>query len=267
MNKRFLSTLLFGALFIASTSVFVSCKDYDDDIKNLQTQIDKAALKSDLDALQTTLTNAATNSEAAVKKLEAQLAEAIKNSNATAEDLQKQIDAAKAAADQTAKELTAKIKEAADAAAAAQAAAAAAQNAAENAQQSAEEAAKQAAELAKAAQEAADKALQEAIAKLNAENASMSAELKALINQLAVNQQSYVTADDLKAQIEELKASLAHNDGAGAATEAYEAAIAELYKAVTSVELIESYTGYKYIGDNNSWSRTNGWYLNSPLVV
>ena len=50
MNKRFLSTLLFGALFIASTSMFVSCKDYDDDIKNLQTQIDKAALKSQLDA-------------------------------------------------------------------------------------------------------------------------------------------------------------------------------------------------------------------------
>ena len=41
MNKKILSALLMGAFFIASTSMFVSCKDYDDDIKNLQAQIDK----------------------------------------------------------------------------------------------------------------------------------------------------------------------------------------------------------------------------------
>lgn len=46
MNKKFLSTLLMGALFIASVSVFTSCKDYDEDIQNLQTQVD--GLKSDL---------------------------------------------------------------------------------------------------------------------------------------------------------------------------------------------------------------------------
>ena len=104
MNKRFLSTLLFGALFIASTSVFVSCKDYDDDIKNLQTQIDKAALKSDLDALQKTLDNASVNAAASLEKLEAklqaQIDEAVKTSGANAEELQKQIDAVKAAADE-----------------------------------------------------------------------------------------------------------------------------------------------------------------------
>ena len=46
MNKKFLSTLLMGALFIASVSVFTSCKDYDDDIQNLQGQVD--GLKSEL---------------------------------------------------------------------------------------------------------------------------------------------------------------------------------------------------------------------------
>ena len=40
MNKKFLSAILFGALMVTSTGTFVSCKDYDDDIDNLQTQID-----------------------------------------------------------------------------------------------------------------------------------------------------------------------------------------------------------------------------------
>ena len=40
MNKKFLSAILFGALMVTSTGTFVSCKDYDDDIKDLQGQID-----------------------------------------------------------------------------------------------------------------------------------------------------------------------------------------------------------------------------------
>ena len=40
MNKKFLSAILFGALMIGSTGTFTSCKDYDDDIKDLQGQID-----------------------------------------------------------------------------------------------------------------------------------------------------------------------------------------------------------------------------------
>ena len=39
MNKKFLSAVLFGALMVSSTGTFTSCKDYDDDIDNLQTQI------------------------------------------------------------------------------------------------------------------------------------------------------------------------------------------------------------------------------------
>ena len=35
----YLSALLFGALLFASAGTFTSCKDYDDDINNLQEQI------------------------------------------------------------------------------------------------------------------------------------------------------------------------------------------------------------------------------------
>ena len=39
MKKRFFSSMFFAACFCASMSMFVSCKDYDDDINNLQEQI------------------------------------------------------------------------------------------------------------------------------------------------------------------------------------------------------------------------------------
>ena len=48
MNKKFLSVILFGALMTVSTGTFVSCKDYDDDINNLQEQID--GQKNDLNS-------------------------------------------------------------------------------------------------------------------------------------------------------------------------------------------------------------------------
>ena len=43
MRKKYLSALLFGALLFASAGTFTSCKDYDDDISNLQGQIDGVA--------------------------------------------------------------------------------------------------------------------------------------------------------------------------------------------------------------------------------
>jgi hypothetical protein len=41
MKKKILTSLLMGAFLFASTSMIMSCKDYDDDINNLQAQIDK----------------------------------------------------------------------------------------------------------------------------------------------------------------------------------------------------------------------------------
>ena len=55
MRKKYLSALLFGALLFASAGTFTSCKDYDDDINNLQSQITAnadaiKALQSKVDA-------------------------------------------------------------------------------------------------------------------------------------------------------------------------------------------------------------------------
>ena len=79
MNKKFLSAILFGALTAASTSTFVSCKDYDDDIDQLQMQIDQNA------------SSAASDLAAKVAALESQ----ISTLNAAKENLASQLAAAK----------------------------------------------------------------------------------------------------------------------------------------------------------------------------
>ena len=48
MKRKYLSALLMGTLTVASMSTFTSCKDYDDDISNLQEQIDKLATADQL---------------------------------------------------------------------------------------------------------------------------------------------------------------------------------------------------------------------------
>ena len=61
MKKRIFGMLLMGAMVIASMSMFTSCKDYDDDINNLQKQIDGITaqnLQSQLTTLQTALSTA-----------------------------------------------------------------------------------------------------------------------------------------------------------------------------------------------------------------
>ena len=62
MNKKFLSAVLFGAMIATTTSTFVSCKDYDDDIAGLQEQIDgvKSNLTSEVTSLRGELASAKT---------------------------------------------------------------------------------------------------------------------------------------------------------------------------------------------------------------
>ena len=48
MNKKFLSAILFGALMVSSTGTFVSCKDYDDDIDQINNTLND--LKSQIAA-------------------------------------------------------------------------------------------------------------------------------------------------------------------------------------------------------------------------
>ena len=55
MNKKFLSAILFGALMVSSTGTFVSCKDYDDDIDQINNTLND--LKSQIAALQTEVSN------------------------------------------------------------------------------------------------------------------------------------------------------------------------------------------------------------------
>ena len=82
MKRKIFSKLLMGAFLIASVSMFVSCKDYDDDIsKNAK---DIATLKAEVDALKSSLA-----SELATAK--AELATAIAN-KADKSDLDKKAD-------------------------------------------------------------------------------------------------------------------------------------------------------------------------------
>ena len=68
MNKKLFGTLLLGSLLMGGT--FVSCKDYDDDIDNLQEQINNLATKSDVETklgqLQSALTAAQQKAEEAL---------------------------------------------------------------------------------------------------------------------------------------------------------------------------------------------------------
>ena len=92
MNKRFSKALLFGTLLLASTSVFVSCKDYDDDISNLQTQID-----TDKAALEKAKTDLKAEIASLKQQLEAKDAELTTLINSNKSDIQSEITRAKAA--------------------------------------------------------------------------------------------------------------------------------------------------------------------------
>ena len=133
MKKRLIGTLLFGALFIASASMFTSCTDYDDDINdhsslisNLQSQVDalesaKKKATEDLNSANAAIVKAQADIASAQKSIAA-AEQAIRDAQATgnqaeADAQQAKLDAANAA------KLAAAAQETAN-----QAAAAAAQN-------------------------------------------------------------------------------------------------------------------------------------------
>ena len=117
MKKKIFSKLLMGAVLVASISSFVSCKDYDDDISNLQSQIDKAALKADVTALDQKLTAAAAAAKEAADKAEAdaQKAQSTADNAATKAALEQAIKDINAAAEAAGKQVAADIKKVADA--------------------------------------------------------------------------------------------------------------------------------------------------------
>ena len=98
MKRKYFSALLMGALTIASVSTFTSCKDYDDDIDNLQNQIKDLASAdqlqqkvTELQGLITTNSNTIKDVQEAVKKAQdaAEKAQTTADKKATLEDLKK----------------------------------------------------------------------------------------------------------------------------------------------------------------------------------
>jgi len=153
MKRKIFSKLLMGALLVASVSSFVSCKDYDDDINNLQDQINAKAAASQIESLQSQLTGISSTASSALAKAEAAAtAAAAAQNTADKAATQAALDAVKATAEKAGTDAAKAINDAAAAAAAAKSEADAAKAAGEAA--------------AKAAQEAAEKAIAEAIAKV-----------------------------------------------------------------------------------------------------
>ena len=256
MKRKYFSALLMGALTIASVSTFTSCKDYDDDIDNLQSQIDKAGLQSDIDALKTQLQDAASTASAAKTTAESALAKA--NDAAVKADVEKAIKAVEATANKAADDVATAISNAANA-----------QTTADGAQKAADAAAK----AAKAAQDQADKAVKDAAAAATTANAAAKqADFVKALERIGNLETNRVTADKLDEKLTRLKEELLGADGdketIGSLTvkvNAYKGAVDELYSAVTSVELVETYSGVNGLTCN--WNYATGGMTPLPLTV
>lgn len=247
MKRKYFSALLMGALTIASVSTFTSCKDYDDDIDNLQSQIDKAGLQSDIDALKTQLQDAASTASAAKTTAESALAKA--NDAAVKADVEKAIQEVVVTANKAATDVATAISNAANA-----------QTTADGAQKAADAAAK----AAKDAQKQADQAVKDAAAAATTANAAAKqTDFEKALERIGNLETSRVTADKLDEKLTQLKEELLGADGdketIGSLTlkvNAYKGAVEELYSAVTSVELVETYSGVN--GFTSNWNTTNG---------
>ena len=109
MNKKYLSVILFGALMLGTTGTFTSCKDYDDDITNLQTQIDNQSksLSDKLAAVESSISSL----QSAQSSLDSKIAAATDAAEKAALEAQKQaIETAKAELNTVKAELQAAIQ-------------------------------------------------------------------------------------------------------------------------------------------------------------
>lgn len=74
MKRKYLSALLMGVLTLSSVSTFTSCKDYDDDISNLQEQIDKLATADQLSQKVSELQALISSNKSDITSLQSELA-------------------------------------------------------------------------------------------------------------------------------------------------------------------------------------------------
>ena len=74
MKRKYLSALLMGVLTLTSVSTFTSCKDYDDDISNMQGQIDKLATADQLSQKVAELQALISSNKSDISSLQSELA-------------------------------------------------------------------------------------------------------------------------------------------------------------------------------------------------
>ena len=282
MNRKFFNLLLMGALAVTAIGSVSSCKDYDDDINNLQKQIDQAALKTEVTALQTTLANvqsaataaqaaadnaltkavggqtaadgAQTTADEALAKAEEALATALAalpSTDATA--IREALATINATAEENATNVAKAIQDAADAAAAAAAANTAAGNAqtsADAANAAAEEAKTEAATKAQEAKDYADEKIAEKLAELESTLSAVqnNEQVIAAIKSIAKAEVDAAIPADLSEKLDALT-ELINNAGTKeeiqellASVRSFQGGIDALYTAVTSVEIIGSYS-------------------------
>ena len=211
MKRKIFSALLMGVFTLASMSMFVSCKDYDDDINNLDAE--QQELLTRLQALEGEVNTNYTD-------LSGQLATAVENANKA---LQGSNDALAA------------LEEVRTTASAAGTAAANAQTTADGAQEAAEE-----------AQKTADEALQKAEDALKAIGVDESG--VSLVEKVADLEKRLASLEALKETIPTLieQAQKATNEQLKALNEQvakYEAFFDNLFAMLTGVELYGTFTG------------------------
>ena len=217
MKKKIFSALLMGVFTLASMSMFVSCKDYDDDINNLDAG--QQELLSRLEALEGEVNTNYTD-------LSGQLATAVENANKA---LQGSNDALAAL-----EEVRTTASAAGTAAANAQTTAEGAQEAAEDAQKTADEALQKAEDALKAiGVDESGVSLVEKVADLENRVASLEA-LKETIPTL-IEQAQKATNEQLKALNEQVAK--------------YEAFFDNLFAMLTSVDLYGTFSGSTFNTD------------------
>ncbi len=250
MKKKIFNALLMGALVVTSMSVFVSCKDYDDDIDSLK--LEQADLLSQLESLNTEVSSKLNTVTSDASKAQTTADEALKTAQANGaniEGLKTSITAAATAAEEAGAAATKAQTTASDAAAAAKAAddnAAAAQKTADDA-----------ATAAKAAQTTADEALAEAKAAL--EEAKKATSSSTASDALAKAESALISIGTLQTQVGNLETLTADIPALKTAVENavtkeqleavqeqvgdYQNIFDNLFTMITSVELFGTYNG------------------------
>ena len=248
MKKKIFSALLMGVFTLASMSMFVSCKDYDDDINGLDTQ--QQELLSRLESLETSVNENYTTLSGQLETANKNASDALEQAQAAGADVtelkglvSEAADAAKTAGETAAAAATAANDASADAAAA--------QEAADAAQKVAEEAMAKAEEALKAAQEAATS---EAIDKALADAASALSQCASLAERIGNLETLTNDLPELKEQV----ANAATKEELGvlkAKVDTFQEYFDSIFSMVTSVSLYASE------------GLDNGTYLQFPRVI